>query len=198
MSILSSPHIYNLWDYISRRPGALADITRTLVKPFDGCRILDIGCGTSNILNHLPTTVLYDGLDLSHDYIQYARKRWAGRGCRFECRAIEDSGLPQKATYDVVLAIGVLHHLDYYAAKELIRSAYRVLKSGGALVTYDPVIIPNQNRIARCIMEHDRGRYIRTVGEYFHLLYPDFDGLGVVNHNRLRYPYTIWEGRFTK
>lgn len=47
------------------RPQSGEHYVRDCVRPFPGCRILDIGCGTAGILAHLPADGSYVGFDMS-------------------------------------------------------------------------------------------------------------------------------------
>ena len=49
------------------------------IRPHSRMRILDIGCGTAEILDFMPE-VDYYGFDLSEDYIAFARKYYGNRG----------------------------------------------------------------------------------------------------------------------
>ena len=45
-----------------------------------GHRVLDIGCGSGDVLQLMPSTVAYVGVDASKAYIEAARKRFWHRG----------------------------------------------------------------------------------------------------------------------
>ena len=94
-------------------------------------------------------------------------------------------------SFDVVLAIGVLHHLDDAAAAVLFESARRLLAAGGRLVTLDAALATGQRRLARWIIRHDRGRHVRTDAELLRLAAPWFPAArATVHHDYLRIPYT--------
>jgi SAM-dependent methyltransferase len=48
--------------------------------------------------------------------------------------------------YDIVMAFGVLHHLDDAEGRELFRGARRALKPGGRFVTLDTPSFRNNQR----------------------------------------------------
>ena len=52
----------------------------------------------------------------------------------------------------IVLAIGVVHHLDDAEAVKLFQLAHAALKSGGRLVTMDGCYVPKQSRVARHLL----------------------------------------------
>ena len=56
---------------------------REFIRPAPGARILDIGCGTGAILDHLPREIEYEGYDLAQEYIEYAQRKYAERGRLF-------------------------------------------------------------------------------------------------------------------
>ena len=53
----------------------------------------------------------YLGIDYSEDYIDAARHRFGGRG-RFLVADVGSLGSHRLDDFDVVLALGILHHLD--------------------------------------------------------------------------------------
>src|SRR4051812_25215768 len=52
-----------------------------------GERVLDVGCGVGDLLDHLPAGVDYFGYDHNEDYIRMARERHPGRGVFF-CKGV--------------------------------------------------------------------------------------------------------------
>jgi SAM-dependent methyltransferase len=188
-TILSFPAGYRLF---SRLVGG--DVWRTYmadyVKPVAGEKILDIGCGPADILNYLPGSD-YTGFDISPEYIAAAQKRFAGRG-RFYCNDVGLATVEQEqGTFNLVLATGVLHHLDDETAGKLFDLARLALRPDGRLVTYDGCYVPDQSKIARWFLSHDRGRFIRTRAEYLGLASARFPRVEAqLRHDLLRIPYT--------
>lgn len=194
-SILDSPRIFDLFSRFLVKKSARAGLVRTYVRPFPGCRILDLGCGTAGILAHLPGDIgVYTGLDGDPSYIEYARKRWRNRpACGFFHRRIEDAApLLERKYFDIVLALGVLHHLDDCHASSLVDLARRSLKPGGNLITYDNAYVENQHRFARWLISKDRGAHIRTPAQYQAFLERRFLRVETAIHRDfLRLPYTV-------
>src|SRR3990167_365331 len=56
-----------------------------IIKPKPGDIILDIGCGPAQILESLPKVKKYYGFYTEKQYIDYAAKKYAGRGEFFSC-----------------------------------------------------------------------------------------------------------------
>lgn len=81
-----------------------------------------------------------DGADLSSEAVRLANERLARHGCtgvRIWCADVFDLEL-EPASYDVVMAIGLLHHLDDGRIDALLDRVYGWLRPGGLLVTNDP------------------------------------------------------------
>jgi cyclopropane fatty-acyl-phospholipid synthase-like methyltransferase len=160
------------------------------VKPQPGEKVLDIGCGPGDVLNFLPA-VKYTGFDISPQYIQAAQTRFGSRG-RFWCGDVGLVALEQElGTFDLVLATGVLHHLDDERATALFALAKRALRPNGRLMTYDGCFVTDQSRLTRWVLRQDRGKFVRQRHEYERLAATSFSKLDShVRHDLLRIPYT--------
>ena len=167
-ALLSRPWAYNLFRTIISKKHNQSRLVQKYVRPFPGCRVLDIGCGTASILSYLPDTIgEYTGVDMNPLYIDFARKRWKDRtNCRFFCQKVEDTAILQTGYYDIILAIGILHHLDDHEAVRLFDIAHHALRLNGAMITYDNVYLENQHWFARWFISKDRGKAVRTIEGY--------------------------------
>lgn len=189
-SLLSSAKIYDL---LQRVLGA-ARIRRALVRdyllPQPGQRVLDIGCGTAEILSFMPP-VEYVGFDPNPAYVETARAR-AGAGARLVCDRVSEVTLTGHAPFDIVIALFVLHHLDDAEARQLFTTAVHHLKPGGLLLTADPAIVSGQSPIARFLIARDRGAFVRSEAGYRALAVEA--GLtsihSTVRHDLLTVPYS--------
>jgi cyclopropane fatty-acyl-phospholipid synthase-like methyltransferase len=159
------------------------------VRPAAGDRILDIGCGTGDILDHLPL-VDYTGFDLSDEYIRAARTRYGERGT-FRRADVLDADLSAEQPFDLVIAMGILHHLDDGRAHRLVDIACGALVPGGRLLTWDGTFVDGQTRVARWLIERDRGEYLREPEAYATIARQAFPTVGVhIVNDGLRVPYT--------
>lgn len=158
-------------------------------KPQPGERVLDLGCGPGYILEYLPH-VEYFGFDTEQRYIDYARKHYGARG-RFHCEVFSEETAARMEQFDVILLMGLIHHIDDKSASSLLHLVSRSLKPHGRAVTLDPCFTDDQSRIARFVARSDRGRFVRTAEQYDSLAKPHFDGVSaVVMHNVCRIPST--------
>jgi SAM-dependent methyltransferase len=187
-SILELPAVYRLF------AAAIGGKFRSryvseYVRPQAGDRILDIGCGPGDILNHLPQ-VQYLGVDVDAQYIAAARRRFGNRG-EFRCESATETVLREPASFDIVMANGVLHHLDDDEANKVLTLARSALKSTGRLVAHDGAFVAEQSAIEALLLKMDRGRFVRTPDQYVRLARQAFDQVeGVVRRGLLRSPYT--------
>ena len=188
-SLLALPSVYRLFRTIVRGDGCRIYVSE-YVQPVPGEKLLDIGCGPGDILEDLPA-VDYLGFDISPKYVEAAQKRFGHRG-RFFCGDVGLTMIDQEAgSFDLVLATGVLHHLDDSHALSLFKLARRALKPGGRLVTYDGCFVAGQPKLARFVVSRDRGRYVRESAEYAKLaslVFPEVRSF--VRQDLLRIPYT--------
>jgi SAM-dependent methyltransferase len=190
-AVLSHPRVYNTLQYLMGAGKGRVRNVRNHVRPFPGMRILDLGCGTAEVLRALPEGITYVGYDMSPEYIAAARKRFGARGT-FHCRLLEQAEVVRLEPFDLVLGTGVLHHLDDATARKFMALAAAALKPGGRIYTVDPCFAPGQNPIARFLISRDRGQHVRDVEGYRALtrgLAAEVTGQLV---HRAWVPYTRW------
>jgi SAM-dependent methyltransferase len=189
--LLERPALYRLFARVVGAERGRSLYVNQHVRPHAGDRILDIGCGPGDILDHLPA-VDYVGFDMNPSYIESARTRYGSRG-QFNCTRVSDAGVfaDQEETFDIVLATGILHHLDDAEAGELFGIAARALRKGGRLVTLDGCFVDGQSRVARHLLSNDRGRFVRRAEGYVGLARRAFDSVAAeVREDLLRIPCT--------
>jgi cyclopropane fatty-acyl-phospholipid synthase-like methyltransferase len=188
-SILSQPTIYELWSQMVGGDQARTIFVNRHVRPDPSDSVLDLGCGTGELANHFPANVHYCGIDISNEYVARARKRLGDQATLRvgdASTATEDLG-----RFELVVAYGLLHHLDDEQVRQLFRNAASVLTLGGRVVTADPVFTSNQSYARRTLMKRDRGQHIRTASAYAALAESTFKSVQCsVYHDLLRLPYS--------
>lgn len=187
-AILSSPTIYSAFQVIMGAHHGRVTFVADFVRPQPNINILDIGCGPAEILDYLPK-VNYWGFDVSAPYIARATSRYGSRGHFFR-KELNAEDLVDLPSFDIVMAIGLLHHLDDEAAVVLLNLAHDALKPGGRLVTIDPCLASGQNPIAEYLVLHDRGRNVRAREGYELLVSGVFLERRVEVRHRTWIPYT--------
>jgi len=187
--ILKYPLFY--WSYQKLVGGDTArrHFIKNHVKPIEGAKILDIGCGPGNILDFLPDMDYY-GFDIDAGYIEAAKKNYGKRGT-FICANMGKFKVPNPGTFDIVIATGVLHHLNNIEAKKLFKIAFKALKPSGRFVSFDGCYIKNQNTIAYLMLKLDRGKFVRRKKEYEELALDSFYSVNsIIDKTYFNLPYT--------
>jgi SAM-dependent methyltransferase len=187
--LLSYPQLYRTFQRMVRsdRPRLIEEILK--IQP--GQRVLDIGCGPAEILSRLPAGVDYCGFDMEPRYVEAARQRYGNRGSFF-VRAVTPDAIDDLGTFDVVMSLGVLHHLNDRDADTVLASAAKVLRPEGRLITLDGAYVKGQNPVARLLLKMDRGRYVRTPAAYLEIARRHFsDPRASVIHDLHAIPYTL-------
>jgi SAM-dependent methyltransferase len=159
------------------------------VRPTSGLTVLDIGCGPGYAISYFPEP-RYIGFDVSPRYIRYARSRFSANG-EFFCSIFDESAAGSVPPVDVVLLMGLVHHLDDGAAVNLLTTIKRVMKPEGRLVTLDGGYRTGQSAIARIFLDNDRGKHIRDEQSYTTLAREVFSRVqSIVREDLFLIPYT--------
>lgn len=187
-SVLGRPWVYDSFQNFMGARSARRELVSKYLRPFSGCRILDIGCGTARILDDLQD-VEYYGFDLSQRYIEDATRRYGPRG-HFNCALVQQAVIDHLEPFDIVMATGVLHHLDDEQAVGLMRLAHSALRAGGRLVTIDPCFAGDQSVVSRFLVGHDRGQNVRDAAGYEALARAVFESPRIEVRHKAWIPYT--------
>ncbi len=195
MSFLMKDKILEISSVYAKLMGFLlgANTYSTLVneyiQPMPGISVLDVGCGPAEILELLQD-VNYIGLDHNPNYIATATKKYGAKGT-FICAGVDqlnDFGLK---TFDRIIILGVMHHLDDAQLAKLMMSLKDRLNQGGTLITFDVAYEDKQNLIAKLLAKNDRGRFVRTKEQYLKFIELAFKvEQADLRHDLLRVPYT--------
>jgi SAM-dependent methyltransferase len=186
---LKVPFLYNVFQGAVGANALRRRLIQNHVRAKAGDKVIDIGCGPAQTLQCLPD-VQYFGLDVNPDYIAFARRTHGSKGTFVVGDTQSLRGDSQFKDADIVIAIGVLHHLDDEEAAHCIQFAYDALKTGGRFVCHDACWIPNQGALSRYIMSNDRGRNIRTEQQYRQLAAKVFRNVDAwVDTKPMRIPY---------
>lgn len=127
------PEIFNEVEQ-ARLAAVLARVVAGATRGHEEPRVLDVGCGTGNLTRHLLALGAHvTAADLSPGLLAEVAKRFAGTG-RLETQRLNGVDLRPlaDASFDLVIAYSVLHHVPDYAA--LVRDMARVVRPGGLLM----------------------------------------------------------------
>ena len=191
-SALSYSGIYDFFQWLMGAKRGRTIFSSQYIKARDGDFVLDIGCGTADIRLYLPD-VKYFGFDPNAHYVEAAKKRLseARKTGTLLHATLDMAALTELPKFDIVLASGVLHHLNDEEVIQLGKLSKSALKKGGRLVTIDPCFVEHQSPIANFLISHDRGQHVRDVNGYQKLMSSVFTYVKCdVRHDFARFPYT--------
>tara|TARA_A100001011_G_scaffold375146_2_gene436362 strand:+ start:11165 stop:11935 length:771 start_codon:yes stop_codon:yes gene_type:complete len=98
-------------------------------------KMLEVGCGAGFSAEYLKGKFIsYTGIDYSEKLINYAIKHNSDVGVKFECSNVNE--FDSNLKFDVVLMIGVLHHIPY--PENVIKGLKKILSPGGVIVVNEP------------------------------------------------------------
>jgi len=156
--------------------------------------ILDIGCGTAEILPYLPSDIAYIGIDSNENYIKSCRKRYPNQTfIQGDWNSLQAECLKPP---DLILCLGLLHHLDDDSARIMLKTCYEVLRSGGKIISLDGTREEDSGRFENLFYQVDRGRFIRSMDGYA-ALFPQKPET-FLHENWLRIPYRYSVCRLVK
>jgi ubiquinone/menaquinone biosynthesis C-methylase UbiE len=186
---LNIPFVYNVFSAAVGANALRRRLIQNHVRANPGDKVIDIGCGSALALHWLPE-VQYIGLDINADCIAFARRTYGTKGAFVvgDVRSLQADSRFQDA--DIVMALGVLHHLDDREAADCIQFAHDALKRNGRFVCHEACWVPNQGALSKYIMGSDRGRNIRTEQQYRELAAKVFRSVEArVDTKPMRIPY---------
>jgi len=164
-SILSYPYIYDLLQNLLGAKKTRTDFVETYIKPKENDNILDIGCGTSEILSFLPPHVNYYGFDQSEAYIEHAKSRFRDQGI-FKCAEVNEVEVAKLPKMNIVLATRLIHHLNDRQVETLLTTAKNSLADNGKFIAIDPCYSQDQSFAAKWLIDRDRGNNVRDKVSY--------------------------------
>jgi len=98
--------------------------------------ILEIGCGAGFTVKYLDSSYKsYTGIDYSNELIDYAIDNFKGGKVDFQC--INANKIEFNKKFDIIIAIGVIHHMD--KPESIVQIILNYLKEDGVFVINEPV-----------------------------------------------------------
>ncbi|WP_112265838.1 class I SAM-dependent methyltransferase [Lentzea terrae] len=157
-----------LYDVVHRVFGLarVHDEMITLAGLRDGLRVLDVGCGTGNLLRATGKrhrNVELTGVDPDLKMLARAERkmRRAGLAARLDRGYAQELKFPDDS-FDVVFSSLMLHHLDTPSKDEMLAEVRRVLRPDGVLVLADATLHDHDHhgrRKSGSMKEHLRDNY---------------------------------------
>ena len=126
----------NAWNYTEKfdnyetYQNRIRDFQRKYIPM--GAHILDLGCGPGNNIRTIldqDGSCLFDGIDLSREFIQIARQRFP----QFNFKQQNICNLDLQTQYDVVLASFCIVHLTDNETRTFIQNLPKIIRNTGFL-----------------------------------------------------------------
>ena len=122
------------WWFVGRRRIVLAVLGAHLTRAPNGhtTRILDLGCGTGTMLEHLRRFGEVDGVDADEQAVRYCHSRG-----HTGVQLLESDALPfPDDSFDLLTALDVLEHIE--DDRRTLEEVARILRPGGTLLATVP------------------------------------------------------------
>ena len=185
--LLTNSYFYNFTQYILGATNFRKKFIYSL-KIKKNSKILDIGSGTSTILNYLDKPIYY-AYDINYSNIEYAKKRFGAKG-NFKNKKFTKNEIKYLPKFDYIFLFGVIHHMHNDEVTKLLKILKRTLEYDGQICSIDGVYVKKQNFFAKYLLNKDRGKHVRTKSEYIRIVSKSFKFLkSKITHWKF-FPYT--------
>ena len=164
-NVFDNALLYRIFQFGVIKSGTTELIKEQILKPVEVKSVLDFGCGIGYHSVHFADSQ-YLGIEPLEGCVVEANKKYKTANTTFligdhqTLKSIPDS------SFELIISIGVLHHIDNEIFSDFMEQAFRILKPGGRLTTFDPVFHENQSLLSRWVVSRDRGNWVRTAEGY--------------------------------
>lgn len=112
-----------------------------MCKKKNKCKILDLCCGTGIVAKMLLDfkNIEFLGIDINHDFIDYANKR-ALNNNNFKFVVADVLSFKSKLLYDIIVMTSAYHHVKDKDKSNLLRKARNLLTNEGNIIIYEKAI----------------------------------------------------------
>ncbi len=160
--ILSNATVFDTFTGLIIQPKRKFDFIRDCVGNVKGKKVLDLGCGYGRMLESMNGYEKYVGIDYSNLYIEKAKKLFSDRdNIEFICTDLNEYVNKSDERFDIVMMVGVMHHLNNKEIDNAMKNIKKLLKEDGLFVSYDGAYTDNMNPVAKFMLKNDRGKYVR-------------------------------------
>ena len=142
-------------------------VIKRLITPYTGIgKVLDLGCGVGS-LAPLFKRKNYLGIDIDKKSIEFARKK----NLRYKFQVADVTDFQFNDKFDLILIVGVLHHLNNGDVRKTLEGVSNCLKKDGKLIVIEAIPpIFKWNLPGQFLRANDNGKFIRLTEEYKSLI----------------------------
>lgn len=131
---------------------------------------LDLGCGTGTLAPLFPPKN-YLGMDIDASAVRYAKKRFP----QYQFKAEDATSLKLNRKFDLILIVGVVHHLNDKQVDMLLGRVKSHLKKEGKVILIEAIPpIFKWNILGLFLRKSDRGAFVRELRQYQRLVGREF------------------------
>lgn len=124
--------------------------------------VLDLGCGLGELSTFF-SKQKYLGIDLDPVSITLAKKRYP----QYRFQVGDITKFRTKKKFELILVIGVLHHLDNKNFNRSIKTIDECLKNRGRVIIIEAIPpIWKYNIVGKFLRENDQGHFVREYDDY--------------------------------
>lgn len=187
--LLGMPQFYRLSQKVFGKNKLYKILLKEYIKQKEGDSILDIGCGTADIVEFLAEKINYVGFDVNPRYINYAKNKFISNKNKIKLynKRVNEADAKAFEKFDFIISIGVVHHLNDLEAINLFKLGFELLKPGGNIITVDPTVNDADSKIAKFITKRDRGEHVRLANQYKIIANKVFKNVSVIVRKDLLY-----------
>lgn len=148
---------------------AIRKIIDRVLKGYRYNDVLDFGCGIGMLAPLFPTEK-YLGFDIDQKAIEYAKATYP----KYKFIVGDATNIKLKKTFDLIIVIGVLHHLDNREVKSAMGVMKSLLSREGKILIIEAIPpIFKWNILGQFLRALDNGHFVRTIPSYKTLIGKD-------------------------
>jgi SAM-dependent methyltransferase len=189
--IFDAPALYSFFQNLVPTKEGTEIARRAIIGDFKEGDVLDFGCGNGQLSELFPESN-YLGIEPLSKCVTRAQELFGDKSGKRRFEIGDETSLTalNSNSFDLVLMIGVLHHISDHQSQFALREIHRVLRTSGRLFLIDPVYHPAQSWLSQRIVSLDRGIHVREHENYMALIRNYFPKAQFELHsNLLRIPY---------
>jgi cyclopropane fatty-acyl-phospholipid synthase-like methyltransferase len=188
--VFNNAKLYSAFQFAVAKKSTHQVIKDEILRPAGVSKVLDFGCGIGYHAQ-IFSPAEYLGIEPIEACVKLANKNFSSENIEFRLGNHASLKTLKSESFDLIIAIGVLHHINNEVLDTFAREAFRILKPGGRLTTFDPVLHSNQSKVSKWVVMQDRGSWVRTELGYLDSIKKYFsEGIETKTYtNLLRIPY---------
>ena len=164
-------NIYDFWQkHISKSYFLFKNILEERLNVKSNDLVLDFGCGTGKYC-FLFNPEKYVGIDVDKKSIDIAKKKFG----KYNFIQIKNNQLEfQENYFDLILILGVCHHINDQDLAIYLKGLYKVLKKKGKIMIIEPILSKTSTRLNKWMQFVDRGEHFRYEDDLLILMSKNF------------------------